>query len=142
MIIVVSAVLCGYDDWEDIHTWATVLATEKWLSKYIVLIGGIPSLSTIKRGFALIGPQAFSSRFIDWMSGTFTVADKDVISVDGKTSRGSKGKVQRALHTVSALCHSYGMIVGQMKTDEKSNEITAIPALLEQLMIKFLFNKS
>lgn len=58
------------------------------------------------------------------------------MSIDGKTSRGSKGNDQRALHTVSALCHSHGLIVGQTKTKEKSNEITAIPALLEQLMIK------
>lgn len=96
----------------------------------------MPSLSTIKRGFSLIQPQEYSARFIDWMLGTFSLPNKDVVSDDGKMSSGSKGNDQKALHIVSARCHSNGMIVGQMKTEEKSNEITAIPALLEQLMIK------
>lgn len=136
LFIVVSGVLCGFDEWDDIYTWANVPATEAWLGKHLALVHGIPSLSTIKRALAMIKPEEFSSRFIDWMSGTFAVADKDIVSIDGKTSRGSKGKDQRALHTVGALCHSHGLIIGQVKTEEKSNEITAIPALLEQLMIK------
>lgn len=136
LFVVVSGVLCGFDEWDDIYTWASMPATKEWLRKYIALMNGIPSVSTMKRGMAVVQPHEFSMRFIDWMSGTFAVADKDVVSVDGKTSRGSKGKDQKALHTVSAMCHSHGMVVGQMKTDEKSNEITAIPELLEQLMIK------
>lgn len=136
LFIVVSGVLCGYDEWDDIYTWASVPATQEWLKKHIALWNGIPSVSTMKRVFAMIQPQEFSSRFIDWMSGSFARPDKDVVAVDGKTSRGSKGSDQRALHLVSAWCHSNGLIIGQTKTDEKSNEIVAIPALLEQLMIR------
>lgn len=138
LFIVVCGVLCGYDEWDDLNTWAKVPATEEWLKKYIALFNGMPSLSTIKRGLSLIHPQEFSARFIEWMAASLDLPAKDVISVDGKTSRGSKDKSkdQKALHIVSALCHSYGLIVGQTKTDEKSNEITAIPELLKQLMIK------
>lgn len=132
---VVCGVLCGYDKWEDLHTWAELPSTQIWLKKYIALYNGMPSLSTIKRGFAVIHPKEFSARFIDWMASV-TLPPKDVVSVDGKTSRGSKGKDQKALHLVSALCHSHGLIMGQTKTEEKSNEITAIPELLKQLMIK------
>jgi predicted transposase YbfD/YdcC len=138
LFIVVSAILCGYDEWDDIYVWAREASTQAWLQKYIALANGMPSLSTITRGFALISPKEFSSRFTEWMAATLELPAKDVISVDGKTSKGSKNKSkeQKALHMVSALCHSRGMIVGQTKTDEKSNEITAIPELLDQLMIK------
>ncbi|OMF37668.1 hypothetical protein BK133_03750 [Paenibacillus sp. FSL H8-0548] len=67
LFIVVSGVLCGYDEWDDIYTWAKVPATGEWFKKYISLMNGISSLSTIKRGFSLIQPQEFSTRFIDWM---------------------------------------------------------------------------
>lgn len=138
LFIVVSGILCGYDEWDDIHVWASEPTTQEWLRKYIALANGIPSISTMKRGFAVINPKEFSARFIEWMTASLDLPVKDVISVDGKTSRGSKGKSkeQKALHIVSALCHSHGMIVGQTRTDEKSNEITAIPELLKQLMIK------
>ncbi|MEX1030528.1 MAG: ISAs1 family transposase [Paenibacillaceae bacterium] len=136
LFIVVSGILCGFDEWDDIHVFASDELTQEWLRKYIALPNGIPSVSTLKRGFGLIKPKEFSARFIEWMTVALALPDKDVISVDGKTSRGSKGKDQRALHMVSAFCHSHGMIVGQTKTNEKSNEITAIPELLEQLMIK------
>lgn len=138
LFIVVSGIFCGYDEWDDMYTWAQIPATQEWLKRYIALSNGLPSLSTIKRGLSLIHPQEFSARFIEWMTITLDLPAKDVISVDGKTSRGSKGRgeKQKALHIVSALYHSHGLIVGQTKTDEKSNEITAIPELLKQLMIK------
>lgn len=138
LFIVVSGILCGYDEWDDIYVWASESTTQAWFKKYIALANGMPSLSTIKRGMALIEPREFSARFTEWMASSLKLPAKDVISVDGKTSKGSKdkSKEQKALHMVSALCHSHGMIVGQTKTDEKSNEITAIPELLDQLMIK------
>lgn len=136
LFIVVSGVLCGFDEWDDLYTWAKVKATQEWLKKHIALPHGLPSFSTLKRGIALINPKEFSACFIAWMEASVKLPAGDVVSVDGKTSRGSKGKDQKALHLVSALCHSHGLIVGQTKTDEKSNEITAIPELLKQLMIK------
>lgn len=138
LFIVTSGIICGYDEWDMIHEWASAPASQKWLKEYIALANGMPSLSTIKRGFGILDPEEFSIRFIDWMKESLKLPDKDVIAVDGKTSRGSKGqsKEQKALHMVSALCHSHGLVIGQTKTDEKSNEITAIPELLDQLFIE------
>lgn len=138
LFIVLSGILCGYDDWDNIHIWASSYVTQKWLKKYIELRNGMPSLSTIKRVFAIMNPEEFSSRFTEWVRAGIQLPDKDIVSIDGKTSRGSldTAKGQKALHMVSALCHSRGLIIGQTKTDEKSNEITAIPELLSQLMIE------
>jgi len=136
LFIVVSGVICGYDELELIHVWAKAPETKKWLRKYIALPNGIPSLSTLKRGLSLIQPEEYSSRFISWMKEGLDLPDKDIVSVDGKTSRGSKVNGHKALHMVSALCHSHGLVIGQTKTDEKSNEITAIPELLDQLFIE------
>ena len=138
LFIVLSGILCGYDEWENIHVWANASITQKWLKKYIALKHGTPSLSTIKRVFAIMNPEEFSARFTEWVRAGIKLPDKDIVSIDGKTSRGSIdiGKGQKAIHMVSALCHSHGLIIGQTKTDEKSNEITAIPELLDQLMIE------
>lgn len=138
LFIVVSGIICGHDDWEDIYIWASANATQKWLKKYIALRNGMPSLSTIKRGFGILDPEEFSVRFIEWIRAGLNLPNKDIVSIDGKTSKGSRdaSKEQKALHMVSALCHSHGLIIGQTKTDEKSNEITAIPELLDQLLIE------
>ena len=136
LFIVFSGVLCGYDEWKYIHAWAAAPATQTWLQKYIALPNGVPSLSTLQRGVAVIHPKELSQRFIEWMKTELTLPDKDTISIDGKTSCGSRTENQKPLHVVSALCHSYGLIIGQTRTSEKSNEITAIPELLGQLMIK------
>ena len=139
LFIVVSGILCGHDNWEDIYIWASANATQKWLKKYIALRNGMPSLSTIKRGFGILDPEEFSTRFIEWIRAGLNLPDKDIVSIDGKTSKGSRDTKlasSKALHMVSALCHSHGLIIGQTKTDEKSNEITAIPELLDQLLIE------
>jgi len=138
LFIVTSGIICGYDEWELIHVWAKAPETQKWLKNYIALENGMPSLSTIKRGFGVLNPEEFSTRFIEWMKESLQLPDKDVVAVDGKTSKGSraKSKDQKALHMVSALCHSNGLVIGQTKTDKKSNEITAIPELLDQLFIE------
>jgi len=136
LFTVMSGVLCGHDEWDNIHTWALEETSLEWLRKYIALPHGIPSLSTIKRVFSWIRPAEFSACFTDWMSASLTLPDKDIVSIDGKTSCGSKGEDLRALHMVNALCHSHGLVIGQTKTDQKSNEITAIPKLLKSLMIE------
>lgn len=138
LFIVVCAIICGHDEWDDIYTWAKAKSTQKWLRKSIALPYGIPSLSTIKRVFGILKPEEFAARFIEWIRAGLRLPDKDIVSIDGKTSKGSldESKEQKALHMVSALCHSYGLIIGQSKTDEKSNEITAIPELLDQLLIQ------
>jgi|GEM_PF-171483 len=138
LFIVTAGVICGHDEWEAIYVWAKAAASQEWLKKYIALANGMPSLCTMKRVFAIIQPEAFSNRFTEWMKAALNLPAKDVVSVDGKTSKGSRdrSKDQKALHMVSALCHSHGLVIGQAKTDEKSNEITAIPELLDQLFIE------
>jgi predicted transposase YbfD/YdcC len=138
LFTVTAAIICGHDEWDAICVWANAPSSQEWLRKYIALENGMPSLSTIKRGFGVIDPEEFSTRFTEWIRAALDLPTKDVVSVDGKTSKGSKDKSKghRALHMVSALCHSHGLVIGQTKTDEKSNEITAIPELLEQLFIE------
>lgn len=138
IFIVISGVICGFDEWDDIHFWAEAPSSQEWFKKYIALEHGIPSLSTIKRIFSVIKPKEFQTNFVNWMKNAIELPSKDVVAIDGKTSKGSKNKNKnlRAIHIVSALCHSHGLVMGQTKTEEKSNEITAIPELLDQLFIE------
>lgn len=138
LFIVLSGVICGFDEWDDIHFWAEASSNQEWFKKYIALANGIPSLSTIKRIFSSIKPKEFQASFVDWMKSAIELPSKDVVAIDGKTSKGSKNKNKniKPIHIVSALCHSHGLVMGQTKTEEKSNEITAIPELLDQLFIE------
>lgn len=138
LFIVLSGVICGLDEWDDIHFWAEAPSTLEWFKKHIALTNGVPSLSTIKRIFNVIQPKELQTNFVDWMKTALQLPLKDVVSIDGKTSKGSKNKSKniKAIHIVSALCHSHGLVMGQTKTEDKSNEITAIPELLDQLFIE------
>lgn len=138
LFITVSAVISGCNDWESIYIWANAEINVKWLKKYIELLNGPPSLSTIRRLFNIINPVQFEKSFVEWMKSVIDLSEKDIISIDGKTMRGSQEKItsKKAIHIISALCKSNGLILGQVKTDEKSNEITAIPELLDLLYIE------
>ena len=138
LFLVVSAVICGCNEWKEIHLWASWESNVKWLKKYIELENGTPSLATIGRLFNIIDPKQFEKCFIDWMRAAVKLGKKEVIAIDGKTMRGSqeKAKDQKGAHIVSALCSSYNLVLGQVKTEEKSNEITAIPELLDLLFIE------
>ena len=138
LFIVLTGVICGFDEWDDIHFWAKATSSQEWFKKYIALANGMPSLSTIKRIFKLIQPKEFQANFVDWMKDAIQLPLKDVVALDGKSSKGSKNKNKniKAIHIVSAVCHSYGLVMGQTKTEDKSNEITAIPELLDQLFIE------
>lgn len=137
IFIVVSAVICGCNEWKEIKLWSSVEPNITWLKKYIELPNGIPSLSTIGRLFNIISPKQFEKCFIDWMKRAVELADKDIVSIDGKTMRGTiEGDSTQGVHIVSALCNSHSLVIGQVKTNEKSNEITAIPELLDMLYIK------
>lgn len=137
IFIVVSAVICNCNEWKEIMWWTSVESNVAWLKRYIELPNGIPSLSTIGRLFNIISPIQFEKCFILWMKSVVNLADKDIISIDGKTMRGTiEGDSTRGVHIVSALCNSHSLVIGQVKTEEKSNEITAIPELLDMLYIK------
>jgi predicted transposase YbfD/YdcC len=128
-------VLCGAEGWEDIEEFGQNKAV--WLRQFLELKHGIPSHDTFRRVFSLLDAEAFQARFLRWVEGVFTIQRGQVIALDGKTVRGSAepGKGKKALHLVSAWASANGVLLGQRKVDEKSNEITAIPALLEALYV-------
>lgn len=136
LFIGITATLCGFNEWEEMEIWAK--EREEWLRKYIELPNGIPSWSTIRRVFDFIDPKQFEICFAEWMKEVTNVKKGTVVAIDGKTMRGtadeSTGK--KAIHIVNAWCSENKMILGQVKTDDKSNEITAVPELLDMLFIK------
>lgn len=136
LFIGVIATVCGFNEWEDMEIWAE--KNEGWLRKYLELPNGIPSWSTIRRVFDFIDPKQFEKCFCKWMKEVTQISKGTVVAIDGKTMCGTadEGAGKRAIHIVNAWCSENKMILGQVKTDDKSNEITAVPELLDMLFIK------
>lgn len=137
MTITLCAVLCGADDWVAVETFGR--AKEAWLRSFLALPSGIPSHDTFGRVFARLEPTEFRTCFMAWVQAVPGVALTDgVIAIDGKTLRRShdRERGQAALHLVSAWASASGLVLGQVATDQKSNEITAIPALLRLLALE------
>lgn len=135
LIIGILAVLCGADGFTEIEEFGK--AKEEWLSKFLELPNGIPSHDTFGRVFAAIDPEEFHKAFIEWVKGISELLKGQLISIDGKTVRRSKDKSKgkAAIHVVSAWASENRMVLGQLKVDEKTNEIKAIPELLNLLDI-------
>lgn len=131
--IAIIAVVCNADSWEEIALFAQT--KKKWLKQFLKLPYGIPSHDTFNRVFSWLDPKEFQQYFMEWTNMLRQCFPKEVIAIDGKTARGSKDN-GHALHMVSAWANANRLILGQVKTQEKSNEITAIPELLDQIMIK------
>ncbi len=134
VFIVVCAAICNCNDWQDIEIWAN--SREDWLRRYLELPNGIPSQYTYQRVFDVIDPKHFTKCFTQWMKDVTEISKGTIVSIDGKTARGTAEKGKKAIHIVNAWCSSNKMILGQVKTNEKSNEITAVPELLDMLFIK------
>jgi predicted transposase YbfD/YdcC len=136
LVIAVCGVLCGADGWSGIEAFGQ--AKEKWLEHWLDLTNGIPSHDTFGRTFARIDPEQFQNGFTRWVAMIAEVTEGEVIAIDGKQSRCShnRGIGKGAIHMVSAWATANHLVLGQRKTDEKSNEITAIPKLLEMLHVK------
>lgn len=140
LFMVALAVISGCEDFDDIAFFAN--KKKGWLSTFLKLPGGIPSHDTFNRVLCALDPSQFEQAFIDWIScykdQLPQTDEKDVIPIDGKTICNSKDTFngQKAVHMVSAMSTKYGLILGQKKCYEKSNEITAIPALLATLDVK------
>jgi len=134
LFITVCASLCGCDTWEDIYDFACVKA--QWLRQYIELSNGIPSVDTIARVLSLMDPNEFETAFRNWVCSLYVVTKDNIIAIDGKCLRGSYGNNKAAIHFVSAFASEAGLALAQVKTDDKSNEITAIPLLLDALLLK------
>ncbi len=133
--IAILAVLSGADSWVAIETYAQ--AKLEWLQQFLALPNGIPSHDTIARVFARLNPQAFEQCFHQWVESITEAIGAQVIPIDGKTLRQSfdRNQGQKAIHVISAWASTHRLVLGQLKVDDKSNEITAIPKLLELLDI-------
>ena len=136
IMIVICAVIAGCDVWEDIADYCRV--KEGWFREVLglELANGIPSHDTMERIFAMLEPKEFQARFIEWVQHACGKQSREIISVDGKTMRGSGSEGQKPIHMVSAWANKARAVFGQMAVDEKTNEITAVPELLELLDIK------
>jgi len=134
--IALCAIICGANDWVAVETWGQ--AKEEWLRQYLGLPNGIPSHDTFGRVFGALDPDEFRHSFISWVQSASQLLLGEVVSVDGKCLRHSydKQQGQGAIHLVSAWASQARLVLGQYKVDSKSNEITAIPALLELLALK------
>ena len=133
--ITIYAVICGADDWNAIESFGK--AKQGWFEGFLELPNGIPSHDTYRRLFSILSPKAFQEFFTNWVRDIADLVD-GVIAIDGKTLRRShdQGNGKKAIHMVSAWSSANRVVLGQVKTDEKSNEITAIPELLKVLSIK------
>jgi len=134
VFITIAAVLCGADTWEEIAEFGR--SKKEFLSNIIGLKNGTPSPDTYNRFFAGLNPHEFESHFLLWVKGLCN-QNSGVIAIDGKTVRGSRKEGSKsAIHMVSAFAAANNLVLGQVKTNQKSNEITAIPELLKVLDIE------
>src|SRR5258708_9605719 len=134
IILAICGVICGAEGWVEIEEFGK--AKEAWFTELLNLPNGIPSHDTFGRVFALIDPQQFEASFVQWVQGISQTV-QGVIAIDGKTLRRSHDQAagKKALHLVSAWAVENRLVLAQLATEEKSNEITAIPLLLEQLAL-------
>ncbi|NJR51819.1 MAG: ISAs1 family transposase [Leptolyngbyaceae cyanobacterium CSU_1_3] len=136
LTIAICAVICGADSWVDIELYGQ--SKQAWLSTFLSLDNGIPSHDTFARVFARLDPEQMQTCFVRWVSAISQLSGGEVVAIDGKTARHSYDTAngKGAIHMVSAWASANRLVLGQRKVDAKSNEITAIPALLQVLAIE------
>jgi len=135
IFIAIASVLSGAESWNEMEHYGNV--KKDWLETILDLPYGIPSHDTFNRFFSALDPKEFENCFLKWIKTINKASKGEVISIDGKTIRGSKRLgFKTATHIVSAWASENEIVLGQIKTEEKSNEITAIPKLLDSLLIE------
>jgi predicted transposase YbfD/YdcC len=136
LVIAICAILCGANDWVAVETFGK--AKREWFQRFLALPHGIPSHDTFGRVFALVSPEHLQACFLGWIQAVAQVTEGQVVAIDGKTLRRSydRRSARAAIHMVSAWATHNRVVLGQLKTDEKSNEITAIPELLKLLDVQ------
>jgi predicted transposase YbfD/YdcC len=136
VVIALCGMICGADDWVSIEQFGK--AKESWFRTFLDLPHGIPSHDTFGRIFAALDPEAFAQFFAAWVRDVAELTEGQVVAIDGKTIRRSFDRAgsRSAIHMVNAWATESGLSLGQVATDEKSNEITAVPRLLELLQLK------
>jgi predicted transposase YbfD/YdcC len=136
LAVSIFAVICGADGWTQVVKFGRCKL--EWFKTFLELPNGIPSHDTFGRVFAALEPAAFEECFMKWVSALTTASAGRLIAIDGKTIRRSLDTAsdKAAIHMVNAWCQANHMVLGQLAADAKSNEITAIPALMKLLDIK------
>lgn len=136
VFLCISAIVSGFDGWEAIEDFGH--AKLDWLRKFLPYESGIPRHDTVARVMSCLSPKALQSCFVSWVQSIAKITDGEIVAIDGKQARRSYDKKNRkaAIHMVSAWACQNGVVLGQQKTDTKSNEITAIPQLLDILELK------
>ncbi len=130
------AIIAGARGWTDIREY--ILGHHDWFRQHKLFENGVPVDDTFARLISTIEPQAFRECFLSWMRSVHRLTQGEVVAIDGKTLRGSYNREDRhsTIHMVSAYASANQLVLGQMKTDKKSNEITAIPALIQMLELR------
>ena len=133
IFMTICAVLCGAEDWVAIELFCQ--SQQAWLKQYLKMANGVPSHDTFGRVFAALDNEHFCQGFVNWMRTVAEIVEGEVVAIDGKQLRRSHDRYvgKGAIHMVSAWATANGVVLGQRKVAEKSNEITAIPKLLEVL---------
>lgn len=135
LFIAIASVICGAESWNDMENFGK--AKEGWLRTFLRLPEGIPSHDTFNRVFSALNPEELESSFLSWARSVAELTDNEVVSIDGKSMRGTREHGSKSIvHMVSAWASANHIVLGQLKVDEKSNEITAIPKLLDLLVVK------
>lgn len=134
LVTAVIGVACGQKTFTAIADFVSLQAD--WFGRFLDLSKGTPSEDTYRRVFEALDPEAFERSFIGWTGSIAELKPGETVGIDGKTVRNSGRKGERPLHLVSAWAAANGLVLGQVATEEKSNEITAIPVLLEALALE------
>jgi len=136
LVIAVCAVICGAEGWEDIEEYGTAQAD--WFAEILDLPHGIPGHDTFRRVLSRLDPDELSQCFISWTTALSDLSGGEIVAIDGKTLRHSfdRAASTQAIHMVSAWANHNRLVLGQVKVDDKSNEITAIPRLLNLLDLR------
>jgi len=135
IVIAICAAICGADNWVDVENFGN--AKHDWFKQFLKLPHGIPSHDTFGRVFALLDAEQFQTCFVEWIQAVNEVTQGQIVAIDGKKLRRSHDKTigKDAIHMVSAWASENRLVLGQIKVDDKSNEIPAIPQLLDVLEI-------
>lgn len=135
IFIAIASVICGAESWNDMENYGQ--SKEEWLKGFLSLPNGIPSHDTFNRVFSSLDPDELEACFLEWVRSVANITQGEVVSIDGKSIKGSKEKGSKSIvHMVSAWANTNHMVLGQVKVDDKSNEITAIPKLLDVLVLE------
>jgi len=135
LVIAMCATICGAEGWEDFAEFGK--AKQEWFKTFLELPNGIPSPDTFRRVVMRLDPQEFEACFLRWVQAVNKIASGQIVAIDGKQLRGSRNAAADLgpIHMVSAWACENRLVLGQVKVDEKSNEITAIPELLRALAL-------